>query len=359
MNNSKENERAEQLKAILGRKTIVPSDRNQPVTIIENIAHNSKIPLSYDKLMSINFPPDQWVIENLVPSGLTILSAQPGSYKTWLLLDMALAVSQGQEFVGKFQTSKSGVLIVDEENSASILQKRLKMLGNFEELNIHFFIEQGFKLTDNVVARIIKICHEKELSFVTFDSLVRIHDKSENDATQMAEVFRQIRKITKEEISVLVTHHNRKSGSDDNPSQAMRGSSDILASVDCHLALKRISGSNILNLTQTKVRTSAELEPFDIDVEYNETSMTFAYLSSQATTTSMRTDTAESIIAVLHDDAKMNQKQIAEALEDNDRGIGMKSLRPILNSLISKGIIVATRGRGKEILYEMVKSEKV
>lgn len=356
MNNINENTQEEKPRS---KKATIPNDRNKPVVIFENIAHNSKLPLSYDQLMSINFPPDQWVIESLIPNGLTILSAQPGSYKTWLLLDMALAVSQGQEFIGKFATTKNGVLIVDEENSASILQKRLKMLGNFEDLNIQFFIEQGFKLTDEVVSRIIKICHNNDLSFVTFDSLVRIHDKSENDAAQMAEVFRQIRKITKEEISVLVTHHNRKSGGDDNPSQAMRGSSDILASVDCHLALKRISGSNILNLTQTKVRTTAELEPFDIDVEYDETSMTFAYLSSQATTTSMRTDTAESIIEVLGTDTKMNQKQIAEALENNDRGIGMKSLRPILNSLISKGTILATRGKGKEILYEMVKPEKV
>lgn len=339
-------------------KAIVPDDRNKSVIIYERPIQNSKIPLSYDRLMSINFPPEQWVVEKLIPNGLTILSAQPGSFKTWLLLDMALAVSQGQKFLGEFPTMKNGILIVDEENTASMLQTRLKMLGNFDGLNIHFFIEQGFKLTDEVVARIIKTCHENNLSLVTFDSLVRINDKSENDATQMAEVFGQIRKITKADISVLVTHHNRKSGSDDNPSQAMRGSSDILASVDCHLALKRVPSSNLLTLTQTKVRIAPEIDPFDIDVEYDENSMTFTYISSQTTVASIKTDAADSIVDVLQGEVRMNQKQIAEALENNDKALGMKTLRPVLSSLVSKGAITATRGKGREILYTLSKPEK-
>ena len=359
MNNSKESSQDEKVKAILERKVIVPDDRNKPVVIHESINHsNGKVPLSYDKLMSMNFPPDQWVVEKLIPNGLTILSAQPGSFKTWLLLDMALAISQGYEFLDEFSTTKSGVLIVDEENTASMLQKRLKMLGNFEGLNIRFFIEQGFKLTDDVVAQIIKTCHENDLSLVTFDSLVRINDKSENDATQMSEFFGQLRKITKADISVLVTHHNRKSGSDDNPSQAMRGSSDILASVDCHLALKRMPNSNLLTLTQTKIRIAAELEPLDIDVEYDDNSMTFSYLPTQATSTLMRTDASESILEVLEAGVKLNQKQIAEALDNNDKALGMKTLRPILGSLVNKGIISAARGRGKEILYMISESEK-
>lgn len=334
-------------------RMLIPDNRNESVVIYEKINSNSDNPVSYENLMAVKFPPVAWVIDRLIPNGLTILSAQPGSFKTWLLLDIAIAVSQGGKFLDGYQATSSGVLIVDEENSPSMIQTRLRMLGEHSTLNIQFFIEQGFKLTDETVNKIINTCHINDIGLVTFDSLVRLHDKNENDATQMAEVFNQLRKITKADINVLITHHNRKSGGDDNPSQAMRGSSDILASVDCHLALRRIPNSTLLTLSQTKIRIAPEIDPLDIDVEFDEDSMSFTQIENQMSKLSLQTTIADAVVDVLSNGVALNQKQISQSLSNRDMTNGIKALRAVLNSLVNRDTLIANRGKGKEILYKL------
>ena len=49
-----------------------------------------------------------------------------------------------------------------------------------------------------------------------------------------------------------------------SPSQSMRGSSDILASVDCHLAIQR--KDDVLTIIQTKLRQDEEMKPFKINI---------------------------------------------------------------------------------------------
>jgi hypothetical protein len=304
------------------------------------------------ELMSHEFPDTVWTVDSLIPEGITVLSAVPASFKTWLLLAIAISVASGNPLFNHFVTEQTGVLMIDEENSARLLQQRLKMLGAENELPIHFLVEQDFKLEDKQITRVIQLCEDKGIGLITFDSLVRIHRGTENDATQMAEVFSKIRRFTKAGITVLITHHHRKTKSDNNPAQDMRGSSDILAAVDCHIALTRYE-SNRLVLTQTKVRFAEEHAPVEIDVVSTKDELAFRYVGTMKPSESKKAKTITAIMLLLEEQGEMNQKELMVALEDADNKVNAKTLRNILNDLVGREELNKLQGKGSELKYTL------
>ncbi|RYX78884.1 AAA family ATPase [bacterium] len=328
-------------------------ERKEFANIPEALKHNLNMFTSYGELMSRKFPESEWVAEPLIPEGLTVMSAQPASYKTWLLLDIAIAISTGGQLFDTFETVQGGVLMVDEENSERLLQQRLKLLGEESDLPIYFMIEKNFKLDDTQISKLIKFCKEKSIRLVTFDSLVRIHNNNENDAVQMSEVFAKLKRFTKARINVLITHHNRKGGKGDNPSQEMRGSSDILAAVDCHISLKRSHEDKQISITQTKVRFTEELEPFDMKIITHDDMVKFEYLGTSSFAESKREITKSKIRELLVDGKILNQKDILQNLEELHSKTNAKTLRKILSIMISDDEVKTAPGRGSEILYSI------
>lgn len=79
--------------------------------------------LKYDK-------PTEWDIEGWLPSAsITGVVAPPGSFKTWLLIDLAVSVATGTPFMGQFKTNGSGpVIFVQQEDPIPLLQERIGLI---------------------------------------------------------------------------------------------------------------------------------------------------------------------------------------------------------------------------------------
>jgi hypothetical protein len=303
------------------------------------------------ELMAQEFPEELWVVDGLIPEGITVMSAQPASYKTWLLLAIATNVADGTSLFGQFATEQSGVLMIDEENAARLLQQRLGLLDSTRDLPIYFMVEQDFKLDSKHINNVIRICKDNDIGLITLDSLVRIHRANENDAVQMAEVFASLRRFTKVGINVLVTHHHRKAKSE-SQSQNMRGSSDILAAVDCHIAVTRDDNNRLL-LTQTKVRIAAEHDPVEIEVVADKELVTFKYTGTAKPSEGKRAKTIAAILNVLYSQSEMNQTELRLALEDVGCKVNAKTLRDYLEKMLEDDQIIVMAGRGSEKRYQV------
>lgn len=241
------------------------------------VGKNTKAPAPPPHLWTIgeilthDFGEQEWLVEMLIPKeGLTALSGNPGDNKTWTAIHKALCVARGIPVFGKFATTQGSVLIIDEEDHIRVIQNRLKLLGAKETDPIYYMSQSGFKVDDEIeLAAILTIVREKQIKFVVLDSLIRIHKQDENDSRGMATVFACIQKIVAEGVSILFTHHHRKQGmfGANNPGQNMRGSSDILAAVDCHITIeKKKDEPDRLIIKQTKLRQAEALLPFEIQI---------------------------------------------------------------------------------------------
>lgn len=73
-----------------------------------------------------------WMIQDWMPeSTIAFLVSPPGSYKTWLILDLAISVAGGFPFLGTFPVEKPGpVLLVQQEDHHGGIAERLANIIN-------------------------------------------------------------------------------------------------------------------------------------------------------------------------------------------------------------------------------------
>lgn len=72
-----------------------------------------------------------WLVDEWLPdASITFLVSPPESYKTWILLDLAVSVSAGVPFLGKYRVNSPGpTLIIQQEDSHSGLTDRLALIA--------------------------------------------------------------------------------------------------------------------------------------------------------------------------------------------------------------------------------------
>jgi DNA-binding transcriptional ArsR family regulator len=71
-----------------------------------------------------------WLVADWLPDkSITFLVSPPESYKTWILLDLAVSVSAGIPFLGRYQVNQTGpTLIIQQEDSHEGLTDRLALI---------------------------------------------------------------------------------------------------------------------------------------------------------------------------------------------------------------------------------------
>lgn len=72
-----------------------------------------------------------WIVKDVIPAGNMLLAARPKMRKTWLALQLALAVSRGKPFLG-WECIKGDVLFLGLEDNERRVQNRIKTLTKFE-----------------------------------------------------------------------------------------------------------------------------------------------------------------------------------------------------------------------------------
>ena len=90
------------------------------------------------ELSEMELPPIRHVVEGLLPMGMGVLVAKPKLGKSWMVLDLCLAVAQGEPFLG-FPTRQHGTLYLALEDGKSRMQTRLRRLleGRPAPANMH------------------------------------------------------------------------------------------------------------------------------------------------------------------------------------------------------------------------------
>ena len=207
----------------------------------------------------------------------------PGSGKTWLVCDLAIAIATGTQALGKFDVSERGpvVLISEEGGQGSLYQRLVKLLRGrtidpelLASDTIVGLSAQGFRL-DNTAHRRQLITNLDALfpppKLVVLDSLYRIHSGNENSTAEMTRFVAQIDEVRRAApgAAFQVVHHSRKpsaerNGRDEGP--VMRGSSVLSGWADAIITVNaKKSTPNICEVSCEKQREGAPFETFTIE----------------------------------------------------------------------------------------------
>jgi RecA-family ATPase len=197
-----------------------------------------------DSLRLQQFPMLKRICGDIIVEGLTLLAARPKSGKTWLALDIGIAVDRGGYCLGDIKCEPGDVLFLALEDNKRRMKRRLtKLLGSNETLWPRFSCAHKWLRADQGGVGHIRdwIAKVKNPRLVVIDVLARfrkaVTGKHSYDADY--EAIAELQKIASETgVAILVIHHTRK-GEADDPIDAVSGTLGLAAAADAVLVIDR------------------------------------------------------------------------------------------------------------------------
>jgi hypothetical protein len=198
-------------------------------------------------------PPPQesdqaWLIQDLWSAqAVGIIGGEPKCGKSFLALDLAVAVASGAPCLRHFPTRQSGtVLLFAAEDALHIVRHRLEGIAyaagvDFQSLDVEVITVPMLRLDrpehqqalEATVARL-------KPKLLVLDPMVRLHGIDENVAAEVAPLLAYLRSLQRYyHTAVALVHHARKGAAHERGGQALRGSSELHAWGDSNLYLRR------------------------------------------------------------------------------------------------------------------------
>ena len=240
----------------------------------KNIQKSKFIPLNSitaENLQEMSLPPLYFVVDKLLPQGLCILASPPKYGKSWMVLDLCLAVAQGKEFLQR-NTTESEVLYLALEDSHHRLQDRInKVLGGAKAPPKAHFSINAEGLSGNLIKQLEHFLMQyPSVKLIVIDTLQKVRDGAKKDNTLYGHDYKEIGILKefadKHGICMLLVHHLRKSKDENDVFAQISGTYGILGAVDTALTLTRAEGENgdtLLSMTGRDIESNEEVLRFD------------------------------------------------------------------------------------------------
>jgi hypothetical protein len=189
-----------------------------------------------------------WLIEGLWSAqAVGIIGGEPKCGKSFLALDLAVAVASGVPCLRHFPTRQCGrVLLFAAEDAAHIVRQRLEGIAaaaavEFQSLEVHLITVPTLRLDrrEHQQALAATVVHLQP-TLLVLDPFVRLHGIDENLAAEVAPLLAYLRALQRcHHTAVALVHHARKGAAHERGGQALRGSSELHAWGDSNLYLRR------------------------------------------------------------------------------------------------------------------------
>jgi hypothetical protein len=192
----------------------------------------------------------RWLIEDLwAAEAVGCIGGHPKAGKTWLGLEMAVAVASGKPCLGRFAVPTPGpVLLFCAEDQSHDVRERVAGIAkargiDFERLAVGWIGAANLHLDDLTHRRrLAKTLADVKPRMLILDPLIRLHRGDENSAAEVSELLGFLRGLQREHhVAIALVHHVRKSGASE-PGTALRGSGDLHAWGDSNLYLVKREG---------------------------------------------------------------------------------------------------------------------
>ena len=206
---------------------------------------------SCEEIMTTLYKPTVSAVEGLISQGLYILAGSPKVGKSWLALELCLAISKGEKLLER-PTRQGTALYFCLEDSWQRIQSRLYELTD-EPSEKLFFSLKADTIGDGLCEQISKFKSElDDLRLVVIDTLQMVRSDSDSSyGSDYAELIPLKSLAEQLDISIVLVHNLRKAA-DSDPFNMILGSTGLNGCVDGLLVLKkdkRCGGQAVLYAT--------------------------------------------------------------------------------------------------------------
>ena len=230
-------------------ESVADADEFTPEPALDLLPAESKIRIEgWD---TIQDEPVEWLIQDVLPRrGFSALFGPPGSFKSFVALDIAHSIATGTPWMGKEVTTPGAVLYICGEGHGGIgariracrlhhktepgapvyvIRHQLNLRSSKED------IQQLQLAISNLVQR-----EQVRFELVQVDTLARAFGGgNENDSSDMGAFIASLSKIQRLlDCALQIVHHVGK-----DITKGLRGHSSLLGALDTELELQRLDGT--------------------------------------------------------------------------------------------------------------------
>jgi len=190
---------------------------------------------------------ERWLVRSLwSEQAVGFIGGAPKSCKSWLGLELAVAVASNTPCLGRFEVDQPGpVLVYLAEDSLGQLRRRVEGLCRARRLSLgaldlHVVTAPSLRLdVEADQARLDATLTALRPKLVLLDPLVRMHRLDENSSADISGLLGLLRQMQRQHATAIVLVHHMSKRSRAQPGQALRGSSDLHAWSDSAAYLGR------------------------------------------------------------------------------------------------------------------------
>jgi len=245
----------------------------------------------------------RWLIDELwADEAVGIVGGEPKCCKSFLALDMAVAVAGGVPCLRRFAAAQTGrVLLFAAEDALHVVRQRLASIALaagrvLDDLDIHVITVPSVRLDverdrDALTATVDAL----RPKLLVLDPFVRMHRIDENLSGEVAPLLAYLRELQRRfHVAVVLVHHARKGAAKMRAGQALRGSSDFHAWGDSNLYLRRQGEQLVLSVEH---RAAAAITAVSLELTIAGDAVALAALDRAAATTGVAVITAPITLA--------------------------------------------------------------
>ena len=247
----------------------------------------------------------RWLVTGLwSEQAVGIVGGEPKCCKSFLALDLAVAVAAGVPCLRRFAVPRAGrVLLFAAEDALHIVRRRLEGISAaasvaLANLDIQVITAPTLRLDLDADRRnLAETVATLQPRLLILDPFVRLHRIDENASGEVAPLLAYLRELQRRhDVAVLVVHHAKKGGGGVRAGQALRGSSEFHAWGDSNLYLRRDGEDLSLSVEH---RAAPSMTPITIELAQRGTALALEVVDRRDPATPPPSSLDERITATL------------------------------------------------------------
>ena len=210
-----------------------------------------------------------WLVSGILPKPcLAVLYGEPGSFKSFVALDLGLAVARGGAWLDRETIPAKVLYIVAEGVLGFKLRLAAQKIRHGSDPKNVLFLAFAIDLADvSEVEALLKQLKQDEFipDCIIVDTLARVTvGADENNARDMGKAVAALDRLKNATMAaMLVIHHTRKGGDSERGSSALRGAADVMILCERTETLDGLA----VKLTCSKMKDDEPFKPITAKLE--------------------------------------------------------------------------------------------
>jgi hypothetical protein len=208
------------------------------------------------ELMAREIAPARFIADGLIAEGLTVFAGNPKLGKSWLMLNLGLAVAFGGTWLGSVQVEAGDVLYLALEDNERRMKTRLEKCLQGQEAPANFHYATAWRRVDEGGLDDLRewLKAHPNARLIVVDTLQKVKPRRRNGGNvyeQDSDDLGLLKALADEYAVALICVTHRRKGTDADDLEAITGSFGISGTADGILSLKRERGKSDAVLTAT------------------------------------------------------------------------------------------------------------